>query len=390
MMHHVFNLIWHRKRANVLIIVELLVTFLILFSLAGFSLHLLRLYRIPLGFNVANTWSVEIATGASWDEANGVLLQQVLSVARQMDEVTAVETLGDAPFEVGNGSSMSVEVQDVYIDEVEVNTVSDGLPEVLGMRLVEGRWFGPADEGQSVRPVVINRAMKEALGKEGLLGATIPNGPTQQQRVVGIFEDFRQHGQFSSIMPVMIQRQGNEYVQMPLLVLVVTPEVSGRFEQQLLTALQRVAPSWDFDVDSWTALQQNHFRTYTIPLLIVSAVVLFLLTMVGFGLLGVLWQNVIRRTPEMGLRRAMGATANAVRLQVVLELLAIASLALVLGIAIVVQFPLAGIIQALDWGLFVPAVIMSTLILLLLCILFALYPSYQATRQDPVEALRYE
>jgi putative ABC transport system permease protein len=390
MIHHVFNLIWRRKRANALLIIELLATFLILFCLASFSLHLLRLYRIPLGFNVANTWSVEIATGAAWAEADGELFRQVLSVVKQLDEVVTAETLSDAPFALGRGSSGDVEIRDVYINEVEINAVSDGLPEALGMRLLEGRWFGPEDEGQSARPVVINRAMKDALGEEGVLGAMIPNGPTQQQRVVGIFEEFRQHGEFSSIMPVMLQRQSSEYFQAPLLVLVVKPEVSAGFEEQLLATLQRAAPGWDFDVNSWTSLQQSHFRTYTIPLLIVAAVVLFLLTMVGFGLLGVLWQNVIRRTPEMGLRRAMGATANAVRLQVVLELLAVASLALVLGFIIVVQFPLAGIIQALDWGLFVPAVTISTLILLLLCILFALYPSYQATRQDPVEALRYE
>ena len=68
----------------------------------------------------------------------------------------------------------------------------------------------------------------------------------------------------------------------------------------------------------------------------------------------------------------------------------VAVFALALGIAVVAQFPLSGILRALDWELFVPAVALSSLLLLALCVLFALYPSYQATRQDPVEALRYE
>jgi putative ABC transport system permease protein len=389
MMRHVFNLIWHRKRANALLIMELLVTFLILFTLAGFSLHLLRLYRIPLGFNVANTWSVEIATGASWTEADGVAFLQLKSVVAQLAEVEAAVTMEYSPFMSG-GSSGSLEVNDFDLQDVEWNTVSDGLPEALGMRLLEGRWFGPQDVGQTSTPVIINQTLRDALGGEGVLGTVISDRPPEQQRIVGVFENFRQHGEFSAIKPVLIRRQDSNYAAAPVLVLVLRPGIASGFEEQLLATLRRAALGWDFDVNSWTSLQQSHFRTYTIPLLIVAAVVLFLLTMVGFGLLGVLWQNVIRRTPEMGLRRAMGATASAVRLQVVLELLAVASLALVLGFIIVVQLPLAGIVQELDWALFVPAVTMSAVILLLLCILFALYPSYQATRQDPVEALRYE
>jgi ABC-type antimicrobial peptide transport system permease subunit len=79
-----------------------------------------------------------------------------------------------------------------------------------------------------------------------------------------------------------------------------------------------------------------------------------------------------------------------VRLQVVLELVAMACLALVAGFVIVVQLPLSGLWQILDWQLFIPALITSTLVLLVACALFALYPSYQATRRDPVEALRHE
>ena len=39
----------------------------------------------------------------------------------------------------------------------------------------------------------------------------------------------------------------------------------------------------------------------------------FLMIMVGLGLVGVLWLNVTRRTAELGLRRAMGASSISVR-----------------------------------------------------------------------------
>ena len=44
--------------------------------------------------------------------------------------------------------------------------------------------------------------------------------------------------------------------------------------------------------------------------MIIAVVALFLVFMVGLGLVGVLWLSVTRRTAELGLRRAMGATGN--------------------------------------------------------------------------------
>src|SRR5690606_31046479 len=152
--------------------------------------------------------------------------------------------------------------------------------------------------------------------------------------------------------------------------------------------LQRAAPGWDFDANSWSTSREAHVRLYVTRLLIAACVVACLLLLVGFGLLGVRCRNVLRRTPEMGVRRGTGPPASAARWQVVLELVAVALLALALGLLIVVQLPLAGAIAALDWSLFVPAALVSSAVLLALCILFALYPSYQATRHDPVDALR--
>jgi putative ABC transport system permease protein len=62
-----------------------------------------------------------------------------------------------------------------------------------------------------------------------------------------------------------------------------------------------------------------------------GVVAAFLLADGGFGLVGVLWQNVVRRTRELGLRRAAGATRGDVRRQISMELLLFTTLALGLG-----------------------------------------------------------
>jgi putative ABC transport system permease protein len=394
MIRHVFTMIWNRKRANALIVFELLVTFLILFALSAFSLNLYRLYGQPLGFNVANTWSITVAQSDPWTEANSELFREVRSVAQQQEGVAGTELMYDMVFDPG-GSSWHVSVGEMKARQVDMTAISRDFPASVGMRLVEGRWFGPEDDteapgAETIEPALVNKALSDAAGG-AVLGQVFNAGPESRYRIVGVFEEFRQHGEFSRSRPMMMTRLRSDgaFYEAPRIVLLLRPGIPAEFEERLLNALQSAAPGWDFDINTWETLQENHFKLYMIPLTIVGGLVLFLLLMVGFGLLGVLWQSVIRRTPEMGLRRAMGASAEVVRLQIVLELVAIAVLALVLGIAIVVQFPLAGM-RILDWALFVPAAALSTALVLVLCVVFALYPSYQATRQDPVEALRYE
>ena len=64
----------------------------------------------------------------------------------------------------------------------------------------------------------------------------------------------------------------------------------------------------------------------------------FLLLMVALGITGVVWQSVTGRIEEFGLRRAKGATARAIRRQVIVKLLLLASIAL-LPVALLAQVP---------------------------------------------------
>jgi len=112
--------------------------------------------------------------------------------------------------------------------------------------------------------------------------------------------------------------------------------------------------------------------------------------LVALGLTGVLWQNVTRRTREIGLRRATGATAREVAVQVVMEVWIVTALAVLAGCAVALQTPLfvpGGFVRAADAFAGAAAAAFALFALTGLC---ALYPAWLAARVEPSEALRYE
>jgi putative ABC transport system permease protein len=122
---------------------------------------------------------------------------------------------------------------------------------------------------------------------------------------------------------------------------------------------------------------------------ILGVVGVFLILMVGLGLIGVLWQSVIRRTEEIGVRRAMGATAGAVRSQLLGELLALTSLSVLVGSVLYLQLPLLGLLH--ERGTVIASALGASLgVMYVFVVICGLYPSWLATRIEPARALGYE
>jgi len=126
------------------------------------------------------------------------------------------------------------------------------------------------------------------------------------------------------------------------------------------------------------------------PLVVGAVVAAFLLLMVALGLLGVLWQNVTRRTRELGLRRAAGASREAVHRQVLLELVLVTSLAIAPALVLVLQLPLLSLFDGIEPPLVIAAAVAAMLVVYALTTACGLYPSRVATRLAPADALRWE
>ena len=115
----------------------------------------------------------------------------------------------------------------------------------------------------------------------------------------------------------------------------------------------------------------------------------FLIINVALGLFGVLWYNINLRKSEIGLRRAVGASGNAVSKQLVGEALVLSTFALIIGSFFAVQFPLLNVFD-LPASVYIVALLFAIAFIYVLVIICALYPGKQAASIYPAVALHEE
>lgn len=148
----------------------------------------------------------------------------------------------------------------------------------------------------------------------------------------------------------------------------------------------------DFEVEEWREMFQQWIESARKDAVAALAVGAVAILAGGVGIMNVTLATIFSRIREIGVRRALGATRADILVQFLTEAALLGLLGGVAGSAIGV----AGlkwlvderdrVMEALAWWHF-PA---TLLISIGTALIFAIYPAYQASRLDPVEALRYE
>ena len=427
---HLLKLIWNRKRANFLIVTELLLSFIVLAAVCTVAVHYWRNYQAPLGFTYDRIWDVHVRVPRGLESTPEVdrerlaRMVRLIDAARQMPEVESVSHLQLGLFRNWEWDS-DIQLKDGRRVDFNGNRGGDELADTLSIDVVAGRWFSREDTGQNWDAVVINRRMAdEIFGGATAVGEFLPvnqdrrSGRPEQrrQRVVGVIEDFRQFGEYSTLRNYMFMRNDivtastaplpaaataaetaarppeESRAELPgILVIRVRPGVTAAFEERLVNALQAQAPDWSFAMQPLENVRAGYVRNnFLTPLAIVAMIAAFLLVMVALGLSGVLWQNVTQRIRELGLRRAKGADRARIRRQILLELMIMTSIAVVGGLLLLVQVPVLGYLGAVPGAVFTASLILAAVLLYALTSFCGWYPGVLATRIPPAEALRYE
>jgi putative ABC transport system permease protein len=400
MIRHLLKLVWNRKRSNALMILETCVSFLVVFGVATMALFFLDNYRLPLGFEWKDAWSVSIgmgeseAGGAAATAAQQATLARLLREVRTLAPVEAAAGTWVVPFDQGGWST--TERFGGKRVEMSADRATVGFDRALGLEMVAGRWFEEADAVLGWQPVVIDRDLaRAAYGSADPIGQAFgePRPGQRPSRVIGVVKEFRKSGELMPNDNFLFRFASLDHPDDNLLrnlVVRVRPGTPPAFEEALVKRMQAVAPEWSFEVRPLAQMRATSFRFLLTPLIVAGTVAFFLLLMVGLGLIGVLWQNLLQRTREIGLRRAAGASRSAVHGQVLLEQLVVTSLGVAIGALLVIQIPVLDLIGVLSRQVFAAGLAVATATMYLIAVLCALYPSSLASRVRPAEALRYE
>jgi putative ABC transport system permease protein len=404
MISHIIKLIWNRKKSMALLLIEIFLSFIVAFVVCDLLVSGISNYTKPLGFEYANIWDVRFlsTTGMPF----GKLGKENSSKYRMLlNEIKSLPEVDDAAYIIGNFPYGNLSIRGSYEyngNSIDCGTsyVGDDFSKTMQMTMLEGRWFGPEDDGAVIKPIVINDDLKRAFfGDNSAIGKIIQD-PTEKDQdkmgtkynIIGVVTAYRPTGELSQPECESFQRQqwdDSSYTPLGAMVR-IRNGVSGSFELQLQRHLSSLAPDINFRITPLAESRSLKLRDGALVILTPLIIAAFLLFNVILGLFGIFWQSISRRRGEIGLRRALGANSRLIPLQIWGESLAMGTLAILAGIPIIVNLAILGVSKPVGSGIFFLSFICASGIIYLILTICAIYPSLLAVKVQPAEALHNE
>jgi putative ABC transport system permease protein len=147
----------------------------------------------------------------------------------------------------------------------------------------------------------------------------------------------------------------------------------------------------DYEMIVPEALLEQHRKTQNIFTIVMACIAGISLLVGGIGIMNIMLATVLERTREIGLRRAVGARQKDIRRQFIAETVSISAIGGTAGILF--GFALSMAISAFTgWpvGWSITAVLLSFFVCTVIGLVSGIYPALQASRLDPIEALRHD
>jgi putative ABC transport system permease protein len=268
-----------------------------------------------------------------------------------------------------------------------------------GIPLLKGRLFNDHDDAKAPRVLIVNKAFadkffpgEDVIGKRITSGATAAGDKDDTVReIVGVVGSAKLFAMDPEPEPIYYF----PYKQLPwmppvvMLRTAVPPRLLESAVREQMAALDSMVPVFQVRaMEELLSTQVSEPRFHTVLLACFAGIAL-LLTMVG--LYGVMAYSVTRRTREIGVRIALGASRSTVLSMVLKQALVLLAAGLALGLA--ASLATDRLLQSMLFGVssLNPAVLgLSGLVVALTGLLAAYLPSRRAAKVDPMVALRYE
>jgi putative ABC transport system permease protein len=291
-----------------------------------------------------------------------------------------------------------------------VHMVTPDYFETFGMRLVRGRVLTTTDGPSAQRVAVVDERFvkrflegRDPLGQRVVMdqfvpgesrlgtGAAVPGSPIEW-RIVGVLRDVSNLDQFGDpgAPQIYVPFAQSPWPQAMVAVRAVTrPEA---LRPSLAAAVQSVASDLPLiDVRTMDQIVGERLAPDRLNVALYGGLAALALALAALGIYGVMAYTVAQRTPEIGLRVALGARPAQVRLLILREGLTLAAIGLVLGL--VGAYALGRAMQSTLYGtdaLSLPVLFVVGLVLLGAALVACYVPARRASAVDPLIVLRQE
>jgi putative ABC transport system permease protein len=393
---------WVMKWRNVLMVVEVALSTILLTGAGLMLKSLVILNGVELGFQPDRVLTANVNLPETRYPAADDRLRFFDALAARLSTLPGVDSVAFAnrfPLRGGWETGIGVDGLNLPGDgamDVASQAVSPGYFQTLGIPLLRGRLLTPADVKTSEPVAVVSDEFsRKVLGGADPIGRRFRRAPTMPWiTVVGVVHDVRRDGRDAALMPqiYLSAAQTNLYpVRLADLAVRTSGEptaLAGAIRSAVLDLdpNQPITAVRTLDAILSTRAAERRFETLLFFLFAALAVVLAVV-----GIFGVVAYAVSQRTPEIGVRMALGADGG----RILRWLLGRTAMVVVTGAAV-------GVAASLGLSKFVATLLfqvqprdgavytLAALMLVLVALMTSALAARAATKVNPTMALRAE
>lgn len=394
---------WRRFR-SALVVAELAIALVLIAGAATVGRTVTTLMSVDLGVTGERALTVETTLPlARYDsvERLAVFYEQMEAAVRQIPGVETVGTTNRLPGsrESGVGRPILIEGRPAPEGAQRSATYLAASPDyfqAIGIPLVAGRHFAPTDRtgAQPVAIVSESVARREGLSPAEAIDQRIAIGLQGDAlaTIVGVVRDVRLRGPEADLGAQLYVPLAQQASYGTTFIVVKAFGNPTTLAPALRAAFARVDSDVPvYNIQTFEQVRASFLGERGFARTILSAFSVLALFLAGIGLYGILTYLVQLRTPEIGIRMALGASRGSVRWQIVRHglLHALAAIALGTGASVILLRVMTSVVPGLERP-DAPLLAAAAAAMLIAVIPIIWLPARWATAIDPVRALRAE